>query len=123
KLGDKFLSNFSVLNYLQQDSKSIVIPDECDKRSRTGQIEHLINLEELKKRIDNIGKLKSASKEQLAKAIGEHAVKKDSLKELQDALTVNDSEEINYTKLTDSTITPQWDMERPFSVENYKHIS
>ena len=123
RLGDKFLSNFSVLNYLQQDSKSIVIPDECDKRSRTGQIEHLINLEELKKRIDNIGKLKSASKEQLAKAIGEHAVKKDSLKELQDALTVNDSEEINYTKLTDSTITPQWDMERPFSVENYKNIS
>ena len=47
KFGDKFLENFPVLNYLQQDSKSIVIPDGCNSDKRTDQISHLLNLDEL----------------------------------------------------------------------------
>ncbi|MBF4237425.1 hypothetical protein, partial [Vibrio anguillarum] len=42
KFGDKFLENFPVLNYLQQDSKSIVIPDGCNSDKRTDQISHLL---------------------------------------------------------------------------------
>lgn len=123
KLGDKFLSNYSVLNYLQQDSKSIVIPDQCDKRSRMGQIEHLINLDGLKLRIDNITRLKSASKNQLGSAKDDLEANKKAQKELEEALTGDDFDEVLYVKLTDSNITPQWDMERPFSTENYKNIN
>ncbi|MEZ8116180.1 AAA family ATPase [Vibrio splendidus] len=123
KLGDKFLSNFSVLNYLQQDSKSIVIPDACDNRKRTDQISHLLNLDGLEKRIDNIGKLKSESRDQLKKAKGEHQAQQASLEELQQTLTVSDSAQVAYTKLTDLNVTPQWDLEHPFTVDNYKNIA
>jgi exonuclease SbcC len=123
KLGDKFLSNFSVLNYLQQDSKSIVIPDACDNRKRTDQISHLLNLDELEKRIDNISKLKAESKHQQKKAEEEYAAKKILLEDLQQTLTISDSTQIEYTKLTDLNVIPQWDLEYPFTVDNYQNIS
>lgn len=122
RLGDKFLNNFSVLNYLQQDSKSIVIPDECDNRKRTDQISHLLNLDELEARIDNISKLKDETKVQIKEADDESRAQIALLNELQQTLTVNDSKQITYTKLTDLNITPQWDLEQPFTVDNYKNI-
>ncbi|TPA20962.1 hypothetical protein DXJ84_24655 [Vibrio parahaemolyticus] len=118
KLGDKFLSNFSVLNYLQQDSKAIVIPDACDNRKRTDKISHLLNLDNLERRIDNIVNLKNESKEQLKIATDNHMVKKSLLEDLQKTLTVSDSEKITYTKLTNSKVTPQWDLEFPFFIDN-----
>jgi exonuclease SbcC len=122
RLGDKFLNNFSVLNYLQQDSKSIVIPDECDNRKRTDQISHLLNLDGLETRIDKISKLKHETKEQFKKANDESRTQIASLNELQQTLTVDDSKQVTYTKLTDLNITPQWDLERPFTIDNYKNI-
>lgn len=122
RLGDKFLNNFSVLNYLQQDSKSIVIPDECDNRKRTDQISHLLNLDELEARIDKISKLKDETKVQIKEADDESRTQIALLNELQQTLTVNDSKQITYTKLTDLNITPQWDLEQPFTVDNYKNI-
>lgn len=122
RLGDKFLNNFSVLNYLQQDSKSIVIPDACDDRKRTDQISHLLNLDGLEDRIDKISKLKKETKVQLKEADDESITQIALLNELQQTLTVNDSKQIIYTKLTDLNITPQWDLELPFTVDNYKNI-
>ncbi|MDP5146947.1 AAA family ATPase [Shewanella sp. ULN5] len=122
RLGDKFLNNFSVLNYLQQDSKSIVIPDACDDRKRTDQISHLLNLDGLEARIDKISKLKKETKVQLKEADDESRTQIALLNELQQTLTVNDSKQIIYTKLTDLNITPQWDLELPFTVDNYKNI-
>lgn len=122
KLGEKFLQNFSVLNYLQQDSKSIVIPDACDDRKRTDQISHLLNLDALEKRIDNISQIKSASKEILNVTKNEYEVLQSALNELFQMLTASDSTQISYTKLTDLSITPQWDLENPFSIEDYKNI-
>jgi exonuclease SbcC len=122
RLGDKFLNNFSVLNYLQQDSKSIVIPDACDDRKRTDQISHLLNLDGLEGRIDKISKLKDETKVQLKEADDESRTQIALLNELQQTLTVNDSKQVTYTKLTDLNITPQWDLEQPFTVDNYKNI-
>ncbi|TOC24199.1 hypothetical protein CGJ88_25085, partial [Vibrio parahaemolyticus] len=63
-LGANFQKNFDVLNYLQQDSKALIIPDGCcEDTARTKQIEHLINLDELNFRLDNIRKLKNARKQ------------------------------------------------------------
>ncbi|WP_199609892.1 AAA family ATPase [Flocculibacter collagenilyticus] len=122
KFGDKFLSNFSVLNYLQQDSKSIVVPDACDNRNRTAQISHLLNLDKLEKRIDHFEKLKAESKAQLSKAKDEYQTKNASLEELKQYLTVSDSIKVSYTKLTNLRVTPQWDLESPFSSENHKNL-
>lgn len=122
KLGAKFLENFPVLNYLQQDSKSIVIPDGCNSDKRTDQISHLLNLDELDTKIDNIGKLKSESKEQGKYAGDEYAKQKLRLEELQQTLTVGDVAPVAYTKLTESKVTPQWDIEVPFSVDNLKNL-
>ncbi|MBF4269950.1 hypothetical protein EAY71_24135, partial [Vibrio anguillarum] len=91
KFGDKFLENFPVLNYLQQDSKSIVIPDGCNSDKRTDQISHLLNLDELDIRIDTIGKLKSESKAQLGETNKVYIEQKTQLEELQRTLTVSDA--------------------------------
>ncbi|MCG7585729.1 AAA family ATPase [Photobacterium sp. OFAV2-7] len=122
KLGDKFLSNFSVLNYLQQDSKSIVLPDKCDERSRTGQIEHLINLDRLKRRIEDISKLKSVSKKQWSAAESEFKEAEQDLKGLEDSLLSEDVKEVSYTKVTEFNTPPNWDMEHPFSTQNFKQV-
>lgn len=122
KLGDKFLSNFSVLNYLQQDSKSIVLPDKCDERSRTGQIEHLINLDQLKLRIDGFTKLKSASKKQWDSVESEFKKTETELNELENALSNEDVKIVPYTKITSSNTPPYWDMESPFATHNFKQV-
>ncbi|KLV09093.1 hypothetical protein ABT56_02535 [Photobacterium aquae] len=122
KFGDKFLENFPVLNYLQQDSKSIVIPDGCNSDKRTDQISHLLNLDELDTRIDNIGKLKSESKAQLKYAEDEYAKQKLRLEDLQHTLTVSDVAPVAYIKLTESKVTPQWDLKVPFSVDSLKSL-
>lgn len=122
KLGDNFLSNYSVLNYLQQDSKSIVLPDRCDERSRTGQIEHLINLDLLKRRIEHITKIKSLSnvKWRSAKSEFEDVVKE--LKKLEESLLSEDVKEVSYTKVTELNTPPNWDMENPFSTQNFNQV-
>ncbi|CZF79654.1 AAA family ATPase [Grimontia marina] len=122
KLGDKFLNNFSVLNYLQQDSKSIVLPDKCDERSRTGQIEHLINLDRLKRRIEYISNLKSVSKKQWSSANFQFQEAVQDLKELEGSLLSEDVKEVSYIKITESNTPPNWDMEHPFSTQNFKQI-
>lgn len=122
RMGDKFLSNFSVLNYLQQDSKSIVIPDKCDERSRTGQIEHLINLEKLKRRTENVENLKSESKKQWGSANTELDESERELKILESSLLSEDINEIPYVKIMESNTPPNWDMEKPFSTGNFKQV-
>lgn len=122
KFGDKFLENFPVLNYLQQDSKSIVIPDGCNSDKRTDQISHLLNLDELDIRIDTIGKLKSESKAQLGETNKVYIEQKTQLEELQRTLTVSDATPVAYTKLTELKITPQWDLKTPFTVGSFKNL-
>ncbi|MCL1126275.1 AAA family ATPase [Shewanella surugensis] len=108
KLGDKFLSNFTVLNYLQQDSKSIIIPDRCGgNKSRTNQIEHLINLDALKQRIENIVNFKSAAKKQLVSANEYFKNEKQALEELKNAILVEDIGNVAYERLTCTTTVPQ----------------
>ncbi|NEX89768.1 hypothetical protein G4923_13870 [Aeromonas rivipollensis] len=122
KLGDKFLNNFSVLNYLQQDSKSIIIPDKCDDRPRTGQIEHLINLDKLKLRIENISKLKSESKNQLTDKELLSEQYKNEITELEKSLLSEDINDTSYIRVTSLATPPYWDMEQPFSTQNFSQI-
>lgn len=117
-LGDKFLKNFSVLNYLQQDSKSIVIPDKCaDDKSRTNQIEHLINLDALKARQNNIQQLKVECGRSLISANTEKSNLKETLDTLFNQITA-EGKEVEYLKISTSELVPPWDLESPLKHDN-----
>ncbi|ENP8342335.1 AAA family ATPase [Vibrio harveyi] len=116
-LGANFQKNFDVLNYLQQDSKALIIPDGCcEDTARTKQIEHLINLDELNFRLDNIRELKNARK----KAYESEVKVRDSLKveveELEKQLTTP-GQSIEYFRITTNKLTPVWDSEAPLTEE------
>lgn len=116
-LGNNFQKNFDVLNYLQQDSKALIIPDGCcEDTARTKQIEHLINLDELNLRLDNLRNLKGARKQ-----AHDHETKiRDSLKaeveQLKKQLSVP-GRAIEYCRLTTSEVPPLWDSETPLTTE------
>ncbi|WP_337164537.1 AAA family ATPase [Vibrio fluvialis] len=116
-LGSNFQKNFDVLNYLQQDSKALVIPDGCcEDTARTKQIEHLINLDELNLRLDNLRNLKGARKQ----AHDNETKIRDSLKaeveQLKKQLSVP-GKAIEYCRLTTSEVPPLWDSETPLTTE------
>lgn len=116
-LGGNFQKNFDVLNYLQQDSKALIIPDGCcEETTRTKQIEHLINLDELNSRIDNILNLKLARK----KAYDHELKVRDSLKvevsQLKQQLSTP-GQSTEYFRLTTSELIPVWDSETPLTAE------
>ncbi|EGQ9185111.1 AAA family ATPase [Vibrio parahaemolyticus] len=116
-LGANFQKNFDVLNYLQQDSKALIIPDGCcEDTTRTKQIEHLINLDELNARLDNIQNLKHARKKAY-----DHEIKvRDSLKvevaQLKQQLSTP-GQSIEYFRLTTNELVPVWDSETPLTAE------
>lgn len=116
-LGGNFQKNFDVLNYLQQDSKALIIPDGCcEDTTRTKQIEHLINLDELNARLDNIRNLKLARKKAY-----DHEIKvRDSLKvevaQLKQQLSTP-GQSIEYFRLTTNELIPVWDSETPLTAE------
>lgn len=116
-LGANFQKNFDVLNYLQQDSKALIIPDGCcEDTTRTKQIEHLINLDELNARLDNIQNLKHARKKAY-----DHEIKvRDSLKvevaQLKQQLSTP-GQSIEYFRLTTNELIPVWDSETPLTAE------
>ncbi|EGQ7970484.1 AAA family ATPase [Vibrio cholerae] len=116
-LGANFQKNFDVLNYLQQDSKALIIPDGCcEDTTRTKQIEHLINLDELNARLDNIQNLKHARK-----TAYDHEIKvRDSLKvevaQLKQQLSTP-GQSIEYFRLTTNELIPVWDSETPLTAE------
>ncbi|WP_412500076.1 AAA family ATPase [Vibrio cyclitrophicus] len=116
-LGSNFQKNFDVLNYLQQDSKALIIPDGCcEDTTRTKQIEHLINLDELNSRLDNIKNLKAARK----LAHDNELKVRDSLKveveKLKQQLSTP-GQSIDYLRLTTSKLIPVWDSEAPLTTE------
>ncbi|OOE99561.1 hypothetical protein BZG78_07115, partial [Salinivibrio sp. MA351] len=116
-LGGNFKKNFDVLNYLQQDSKALIIPDGCcEDTTRTKQIEHLINLDELNARLDNIRNLKIARK----KAYDHEIRVRDSLKveveKLKQQLSAP-GQSIEYLRLTTNEVIPVWDSETPLTAE------
>ncbi len=116
-LGANFQKNFDVLNYLQQDSKALIIPDGCcEDTTRTKQIEHLINLDELNARLDNIQNLKHARKKAY-----DHEIKvRDSLKvevaQLKQQLSTP-GQSIEYFRLTTNELIPVWDSKTPLTAE------
>ncbi|KXI21299.1 AAA family ATPase [Photobacterium sanguinicancri] len=116
-LGGNFQKNFDVLNYLQQDSKALIIPDGCcEDTTRTKQIEHLINLDELNTRLSNIRDLKTERKR-----VYDHEVKvRDSLKVEVEQLKKQLSTpglSVKYFRLTTNELIPVWDSEVPLTAE------
>lgn len=116
-LGDNFQKNFDVLNYLQQDSKPLIIPDGCcEDTTRTKQIEHLINLDELNTRLDSLKNLKDARK----KACIQETKVRDSLRadveQLRQQLSVP-GKSTEYRRLTTCESVPVWDSETPLTAE------
>lgn len=122
QFGENFSKNFSVLNYLQQDSKAIVIPDDCaDKLSRTDQIAHLINLDELKVRQNNIEQLKKANAKSLKKTKAQHEQLVSKFRQLEQQLST-EAINVEYQKLTTSGSTPSWDLEKPITYETLSDL-
>ncbi|PMG78416.1 AAA family ATPase [Vibrio lentus] len=116
-LGDNFQKNFDVLNYLQQDSKALIIPDGCcEETTRTKQIEHLINLDELEARRDSIKSLKEARKSAYEKEVKENGLLKAEIEQLKQQLSAP-GEALNYCRLTTIEPIPIWDLETPLTIE------
>lgn len=122
KFGENFLNNFSVLNYLQQDSKSIIIPDECDKRSRFGQIEHLLNLDKIKARIDRTIQLKDESKRQLTQLDKTVIDDEASIKQCEKNILSENGRLDLFFRITNSNQVPFWDSQTPFNEHNSAQI-
>ncbi|NWO06729.1 MAG: AAA family ATPase, partial [Alteromonadaceae bacterium] len=116
-LGSNFQKNFDVLNYLQQDSKALIIPDGCcEDTTRTKQIEHLINLDELNARLDNLKNLKEARRTAYTQEIKLHDMLKGEIEKLKHQLSAP-SKITQYGRLTTSDSIPVWDSEKPLTAE------
>ncbi|OEG72329.1 hypothetical protein BEL05_04960 [Shewanella colwelliana] len=116
-LGDNFQKNFDVLNYLQQDSKALIIPDGCcEETTRTKQIEHLINLDELNARLNNLIKMKDAQKKAWKQESEVHSSLKSEIERLKQQLSVP-GKVIQYSRLTTSDSVPVWDSETPLTAQ------
>ncbi len=116
-LGDNFQKNFDVLNYLQQDSKALIIPDGCcEETTRTKQIEHLINLDELNVRLNNLIKMKDARKEACKQESEVHDSLENEIEKLEQQLSVP-GKAIQYSRLTTSDSVPVWDSEAPLTAQ------
>ena len=116
-LGRNFQNNFDVLNYLQQDSKALVIPDGCcEDTTRTKQIEHLINLDELEARRENISNLKVARKSAYDQELKNKDLLDKEITLLKQQLSAP-GEAAEYCRLTTMEPTPIWDSEAPLTIE------
>lgn len=116
-LGSNFQKNFDVLNYLQQDSKALIIPDGCcDDTTRTKQIEHLINLDELNSRLDNVRNLKGARKQAYDQEIRVRDSINAAVEQLKQQLSAP-GKTIEYFRLTNNEFIPVWDSETPLTAE------
>ncbi|WP_404409798.1 AAA family ATPase [Pseudidiomarina marina] len=116
-LGSNFQKNFDVLNYLQQDSKALIIPDGCcEDTTRTKQIEHLINLDELNARLDNLKKLKDARKTAYTQEVKIRDMLKGEIDKLKHQLSAP-SKITRYGRLTTTDSVPVWDSEKPLTAE------
>jgi len=111
--GDNFLNNFSVLNYISQDNNSVIVPDtSSDKQSRFDQISHLIKLDKVNKKLDDLSGLDTSRKKRL-KVLEEDI---SNVKEEVSLLELNiqsDNSPVNYQRITKVSDIPQWDKEEP----------
>ncbi|QDF68116.1 hypothetical protein FJQ87_16885 [Shewanella sp. SNU WT4] len=115
--GGNFQKNFDVLNYLQQDSKALIIPDgSCEDTTRTKQIEHLINLDELNTRLDNMRNLKVARKQAYDNEIKVHEFLYVEVAQLKQQLSTP-GQSFEYFRLTTNELIPVWDSKTPLTVE------
>jgi len=123
--GDNFLSNFSVLNYISQDNNSVIVPDASnDKKSRFDQISHLIKLDEVIKKIDELSAIDVSRKKRIKLLEGDIS----GLNEEVDLLKLNiqkDISQVEYRRLSSATDIPQWDKKEPIisgDTEDYGKI-
>ena len=105
------------MNYLQQDSKALIIPDGCcEDTTRTKQIEHLINLDELNARLDNIRNLKLARKQAYDHEVKIRGTLKVEVEQLKLQLSTP-GQAIEYFRLTTNDLIPIWDSKTPLTTE------
>ena len=111
--GENFLNNFSVLNYISQDNNSVIVPDASNnKQSRFDQISHLIKLDKVNKKIDELSAIDASRKKRL-KVLGSDIL---SLNQEISLLKLNiqkDSSQVKYRRLSNVSAIPQWDKEEP----------
>lgn len=111
-LGENFLKNFAVLNYLEQGQNRYLYSKKANERKEG--INHLINVEKLTAQISKLGELE---KYLTANFTGkEHVQHKKDLEEEVERLSklIQDtSTDISYTRLSTASPTPSWDMQNP----------
>ncbi|WP_419227065.1 AAA family ATPase [Alteromonas sp. OM2203] len=116
-IGSNFQKNFDVLNYLQQDSKALIIPDGCcEDSTRTKQIEHLINLDDLNSRLGNLKNMKEARRTAYTQEKDIHDSLVAEVERLKQQLS-EPGKPTHYSRITTSDSIPIWDSETPLTVE------
>ncbi len=113
--GENFTKNYTVLHYLPQDISPLLLPDESvGKQSRTNQIEHLFNLDELQVKLERLGEIKKITQdksESIKSKIRELADELDSMASAFEG----DTNLLSYTPLFPDENRPEWDRETPFT--------
>ncbi|MDP3845892.1 MAG: AAA family ATPase [Pseudomonas sp.] len=111
-LGENFLKNFAILNYLEQGQNRYLYSKKANERK--DGINHLINVEKL---TNQISRLSDLEKHITSNFTGkEHVQIKNNLKEKAERLSklIQDSSiDISYKRLSTASPTPSWDLQNP----------
>ncbi|MFS1446464.1 AAA family ATPase [Vibrio lentus] len=114
KFGEYFVKNFSLLNYMSQDSNAIIVPDHSNEhKARFDQISHLINLEEVDNKIKTSDSLKRANELKLSEIKKRIASHIEQVKSLEEKVG-EENNKVEYKKLSSTESLPQWDKKKPF---------
>ncbi|MGA4854251.1 AAA family ATPase [Acinetobacter haemolyticus] len=119
-LGENFLSNYTVTNYLEQGQSTFIF--STSTLDRKNYISKLMNIENLNNKI----KLCGSASLKIGSEIGEDFKKRKSYLETEIELRknneVNDNNNIIYKKLSTHDITPSWDMESPNCFRSFEEF-
>lgn len=119
-LGENFLSNYTVTNYLEQGQSTFIF--STSTLDRKNYISKLMNIENLNNKI----KLCGSASLKIGSEIGEDFKKRKSYLETEIELRktneANDDRKTLYKKLSTNDITPSWDMENPNCFRSFEEF-
>ena len=120
-LGENFLKNFSILNYLEQGQNRYLYSKKANER-RDG-INHLINIDRISSEIKKCTTLEKIITDNYTGTEHENKKKQleNDLNKLKDKLAPPD-DTIAYKRLTTAFPTPNWDLENPVLAEDEQDI-
>ncbi|EJZ9504618.1 AAA family ATPase [Escherichia coli] len=116
-LGENFLKNFSLLNYLEQGQNRYLYSTDATERKKG--IEHLINTDKLTRQISYCSELESIITESYTGKVHTdlQAELNEKIKQLSGQF--QDAENsVDFKRLSTATPSPCWDVEQPLSAVN-----